>query len=205
MDLTDAFDLGAVIPLQDLLSWGPALWDDNDEGEEFVPNANEIEEEDVDRRWAVKEDNPVTAPAPSKKRQVLEEPDEDIYKKLLEQNDLFDDVEDDDSYDFLADIDGNVELLKKDREDELEVGAAEGEDLEFIQNEGARPFLSEPSTKKRKKNAPMSSPAKGTRSSTATFRFKHPILSMNVSDTQLVLKEQEPTEQQLCKVVICCL
>ena len=202
MDINDALDLGDVVPLKELLSWGPSLWEDEEE-EEFVPNANEVEENEVDKRHVVKEEKPKKRLV--EEREELEEADEDLYAQLLVQNELFGDDVEDDSYDFLADIDGNVELLKKDREDELEVGAADRDDLDFLNADGGASFVmmaKAKQPKKRKKDKdPQSSPAKGTRAATASFRFKHPVLTMNVPESQVqLLGETEPTEEQLAKI-----
>lgn len=63
--------------------------------------------------------------------------------------------------------------------------------------------MKEKKRKKKKSEDPVSSPAKGTRAATASFRFKHPVLSMNVPDVQVSLQEGEPTEEQVNKVESC--
>lgn len=98
MDITNALDFGDVVPLHELLSWGPSLWDDDEE--EFLPNANDLEEENsVGRHRPIKEKKSAAekkSVVGAKKRLLVEEADdEDIYAQLLGKNELFDDVEDD--------------------------------------------------------------------------------------------------------------
>ncbi len=213
MDLDELLLGGNVVPLQDLLSWGPDLWED-DGGEDFVPNVEEAEDEEGDRRDAEEEDEDERREhkrSKTKKREaeVGAEVD-DAYRRLLENKNLpLEDEADDDSYDFLADVDVNVEQLKEDREDELEVGAADRDEVEFLAGEGGASFVdvAKGSAAARRKKAKkqtqklLSSPAKGTRSAAASYRFKHPVLTMNVPDAAVsVNAETEPNAAQMARI-----
>jgi hypothetical protein len=103
----------------------------------------------------------------------------------------------------------NVDLLRKDREDELEVGAADNEEVEYLAGAGGASFVdmakgtAEAKRKRAKKKQPqklLSSPAKGTRSAAASFRFKHPVLTMNVPDASVTLRDDEPTAAQMERI-----
>ena len=193
------------LPLPDLLGFGADLWEDDDH-DEFLPVFDDDDDDDDDKagkapfaasqRPKRRRPGETASPAPPEVYDSNNESgvEDDIYARFLgavqvaggEGEQEGDDDDDEDEYDFLSDVDGNVELLRKDQEDELNVGRADDEEVEFLQAEGsvAYPYLEHSRSKRSKhSNADVSSPAKNTRGAVAEFGTQHPSLASKEAST----------------------
>ena len=214
---SDHLLLQGAIPLSNLLDLGADLWEDDDY-DEFFPMFDEDDDdgEAMDSKTPEAREKRLrgVAAAADGMPEVYDSNnesgfDDDIYARFLDPSAVGfgeddDDDDDEDEYDFLDDVDGNVELLRKDKEDELEVGLADEDEVQYLRGEGGAAFFDVTQGRKQTKRlrplSPMSSPAKGTRSARAQYQSRHPVLTMNVPQCELFLEASEPTAQQRQKI-----
>lgn len=144
--------------------------------EEEDEDEDDEEEQDDDDD----DDDEMQPQQPQQQPQQAQQQNIYVSSTFLDKFKTFFDVDDDDEYDFLDDVDRHADELRKDREDEEQVGRVDEDEVDFLKRNGGAPFLDAPAPNNR-------NGLKDTRSVVHILKGKRPVSRMNVPAPTLLI------------------